>query len=254
MSYGTLAMTTPGAAPLALMPAARESQCVSSTKRRLLLALVLIAHGLALAVAFHMRVEGGVDQAPGLLQVSWLKDEHPAPPAEPEPTAKPKPLPMRVKRTAALPRRVKRILAIDAATPSPSASTTIVPEVNDPAPSRAEQAELVPMARAAASDRLPGAVQAPTAPSVDADYLSNPAPEYPPLSRQLREQGLVTLRVHVTAQGNADAVQLYRSSSFARLDKAAFDVVWIWRFVPARQGREDVAGWVIVPIRFILRS
>lgn len=91
-------------------------------------------------------------------------------------------------------------------------------------------------------------------PNFEADYLSNPAPVYPALSRQLKEKGVVSLRIHVTAEGKADSVQLHQSSGFERLDRAASEVVWRWRFVPARQGQEAVAAWVIVPIHFIFRS
>ncbi|OGT20603.1 MAG: hypothetical protein A2V90_05080 [Gammaproteobacteria bacterium RBG_16_57_12] len=91
-------------------------------------------------------------------------------------------------------------------------------------------------------------------PRFDADYLDNPAPAYPPLSRRLREQGTVLLRVHVEPSGIPGQVELKQSSGHARLDQAALDTVQLWRFVPARQGGAAVAGWVIVPISFMLRS
>ncbi len=90
------------------------------------------------------------------------------------------------------------------------------------------------------------------APRFDAAYLDNPAPSYPPLSRRAGEQGRVLLRVHVTADGLADDVQVRESSGFARLDTAAQETVRRWRFVPARQGDRQVAAWVIVPINFAL--
>lgn len=49
-------------------------------------------------------------------------------------------------------------------------------------------------------------------------------------------------------------VQLHQSSGYERLDQAATEVVWRWRFVPAKQSGKEVAGWVIVPIRFFLRG
>jgi periplasmic protein TonB len=227
---------------------------VAPAMRRLLFAAVAVAHVLTLLFVLHLKTEGGSDHAPGVLQVSWLNDEHPAPPATPEPSVKPKPLPMRVKQAAAATQRVKPILAIKSDAPAPTDVVTIAPQTKDLSPSRPEDATALPKGPAAASATQAGAVPAPSAPSFEADYLSNPAPEYPALSRQLHEHGLVTLRIHVTADGKPDNVLLYQGSGYARLDQAAIDVVWRWRFVPARQGREDVAGWVIVPIRFILRS
>lgn len=94
----------------------------------------------------------------------------------------------------------------------------------------------------------------PTAPRFDADYLDNPKPVYPPISRLEREQGKVLLRVHVDAGGAADKVEMQAGSGFERLDKAAIAAVSRWRFVPARQGSEPVAAWVVVPIVFSLKD
>lgn len=89
-------------------------------------------------------------------------------------------------------------------------------------------------------------------PSFQADYLSNPAPGYPRISKRLGEQGEVSLRVLVDAQGKPRQVELDVSSGFARLDRAALDVVLRWSFVPARRGSRAVEAWVIVPIVFRL--
>jgi protein TonB len=118
---------------------------------------------------------------------------------------------------------------------------------------------------AASSDARPAAVAAApassagepapvSAPRFDADYLDNPAPAYPPLSRKLGEQGQVLLHVFVAADGHAGKVDIRDSSGFERLDRAARDAVQRWRFTPARQGDKTVAAWVLVPISFSLRS
>lgn len=91
-------------------------------------------------------------------------------------------------------------------------------------------------------------------PSFNADYLDNPAPAYPGLSRKLREQGQVLLRVNVDAAGHPEQVTLHVSSGYARLDERAVETVWRWKFVPARQGSQPVAAWVIVPIQFSLKG
>lgn len=99
---------------------------------------------------------------------------------------------------------------------------------------------------------------APTAPRTqpifNADYLDNPAPAYPPLSRRLGEQGRVILRVLVNVRGTADEVQLRTPSGFARLDEAACDTVRRWKFVPAKRGAEAVPAWVLIPISFRLEG
>lgn len=93
-----------------------------------------------------------------------------------------------------------------------------------------------------------------TPPRFDADYLDNPKPAYPPLSRRLGEEGKVILRVFVESSGQPSKVEIQTSSGFPRLDEAASAAVSRWRFVPARRGEEQVAAWVRVPIVFALRS
>ncbi|MDR3299507.1 MAG: energy transducer TonB [Candidatus Accumulibacter sp.] len=88
----------------------------------------------------------------------------------------------------------------------------------------------------------------------DAAYLRNPKPSYPPMSKRLREEGKVMLRVHVLADGNAGQVEIKQSSGSARLDEAARIAVHRWRFVPARRRNEAVDAWVVVPISFNLES
>ena len=95
---------------------------------------------------------------------------------------------------------------------------------------------------------------APTQPRCDADYLNNPAPRYPPMSRRMREEGVVLVRVYVLPNGQPDVVELKRSSGSSRLDESALAAVKLWKFVPARRGAEAVAAWVVVPVAFNLTA
>lgn len=97
-------------------------------------------------------------------------------------------------------------------------------------------------------------VVVPTQPRFDADYLDNPKPAYPAISRRLAEQGRVVLRVRVEADGRAAEVQLHGSSGSPRLDQSALDTVRRWKFVPARLGQMPTAAWVLVPIAFTLKD
>ncbi|MDR3322926.1 MAG: energy transducer TonB [Zoogloeaceae bacterium] len=229
--------------------------------RLLLFALVLAAHGMGLLFALHLKTMGGSDKPPGVLQVRWIETEPPddKPPAtpEPEPDVAPRPLPMRPQPAPPRPQpraKPSPLLAIPAETPSLEGLSTVAPESETPETDAPAANALVLPQGAIATGGETGATQELTAPIFEADYLANPAPEYPSLSRKEGEQGLVTLYIHITPAGRADKVMLHKSSGFARLDKAASEVVWRWRFVPARRGQENVAGWVLVPIRFILRS
>lgn len=88
----------------------------------------------------------------------------------------------------------------------------------------------------------------------DADYLQNPAPAYPAMSRRLGEEGRVLLRVHVDASGRPIQIEVKTSSGSPRLDQSALDAVGRWKFIPARRGEEAIAAWVQVPIVFNLKS
>jgi protein TonB len=91
-------------------------------------------------------------------------------------------------------------------------------------------------------------------PNFNAAYLNNPAPDYPPISRRLGEQGLVLLQVQVTADGAAGSVELQTGSGSTRLDQAALEAVKKWRFIPAKRGEQLVSASVVVPIRFSLEG
>lgn len=88
----------------------------------------------------------------------------------------------------------------------------------------------------------------------DADYLDNPKPAYPKVSRKLGEEGKVILRVRVSATGLPEHIELKHTSGSPRLDQAALDTVIRWRFVPARRGDEAIASWVLVPVAFNLQG
>lgn len=137
----------------------------------------------------------------------------------------------------------------DSASPATAVPTTVPDAPKSASPSHAA----VPAAPATpATPNAPAA--APSVPRFDADYLNNPTPAYPPLSRRLREEGKVVLRVLVEPSGAAGTVEMRTSSGFERLDKSAISAVSRWKFVPAKQGNEAVGAWVLVPIVFSLKD
>lgn len=89
-------------------------------------------------------------------------------------------------------------------------------------------------------------------PSASADYLNNPKPAYPPLSRRLREEGKVVLRVLIETDGTATKAEVRHSSGYERLDQAALQTVLKWRYLPARRNGVPEAMWFNVPINFVL--
>ena len=131
-------------------------------------------------------------------------------------------------------------LAIADPTPSPHAPAGVVtPTV--PAPTVAPPIAVAPPA--------PARVELP---SSDADYLQNPKPTYPGLSKRLGEQGKVVLRVFIEADGKAEKAEIKQSSGFERLDQAALATVLRWRYVPGKRAGVAEGMWFNVPISFVL--
>ncbi|HQQ75393.1 MAG TPA: TonB family protein [Pseudomonadales bacterium] len=95
----------------------------------------------------------------------------------------------------------------------------------------------------------PKPAPAPVAARYDADYLNNPAPSYPQLSRRLGEEGQVLVRVQVSADGKVLSVELKQSSGFERLDEAALKAVAKYRFTAIGH-----ISSVVVPIKFNLKK
>lgn len=89
-------------------------------------------------------------------------------------------------------------------------------------------------------------------PSTSADYLRNPPPVYPPVSKRLGEQGRVVLRVLIDTEGRAEKAEIRESSGYERLDQAALKTVLQWRYVPGKRGGVPETMWFNVPINFVL--
>ncbi|NWB97026.1 TonB family protein [Pseudomonas gingeri] len=87
-----------------------------------------------------------------------------------------------------------------------------------------------------------------------AGYLNNPPPAYPPVAARLRQEGVVTLRVHVQANGRPTEIQVFKSSGFDALDQSAVKAVNQWTFMPAKRGEVAIDGWVNVPLAFKLSN
>lgn len=79
-------------------------------------------------------------------------------------------------------------------------------------------------------------------------------PHYPEAARREGAEGVVTLRFEVLATGKVGTVQVQRSAGRLDLDRAAVEAVRTWLFEPARRGKEAVAIWVTLPVRFELHT
>jgi protein TonB len=173
-----------------------------------------------------------------------------SPPKDVVPQVLPKPAP--VKPHVAKPRPVPTPPVITAAPQAPALSVAPTPPTIPVPVAPPEAVVVAPPAPYIAPAPAPPAPVTP--PSFNADYLNNPPPAYPALSRRMGEEGKVVLRVFVSEQGLPTQVQMSTSSGHGRLDDAAMKTVLQWRFVPARRGDTPVGAWVLVPIAFTLRS
>lgn len=134
----------------------------------------------------------------------------------------------------------------------PDPDVPVISSVSLPVSAPEPPAAPPPAAPTVAPDVVP-AVPRIQLPSATADYLSNPAPAYPPMSKRLQEQGRVLLYVLVDARGQPARIELKASSGYSRLDEAALATVQRWTFVPGRRNGVAESMWVEVPIEFRLR-
>lgn len=62
--------------------------------------------------------------------------------------------------------------------------------------------------------------------------------------------GETLLRIHISAQGVVDTVQVERSSGHEEFDEAALRGARELRFEPATRGGEPVPAWWLLPVQF----
>jgi protein TonB len=171
------------------------------------------------------------------------------PPAPPPPQPRPQPQIAPAVRPAArqpVAPPAPQPLAIADPTPTPQAPIGVLTP-QPPAPPIT-----TPVALAPAAPPAPPAPPRIVLPSSDADYLANPRPAYPPLSKRLGEQGKVVVRVLIGTDGAAQKAEIRTSSGFDRLDQAALATVQRWRYVPGKRDGVPEAMWFNVPINFVL--
>ncbi len=206
---------------------------------------VLLAHlGLAWLLSLGLLSSAPTAGEPDHVIMATVVMDVPAPPAPTPQPVVPKPQPQ--------------------AKPSTKPTTPVTPQVQ-PSPlvtqaAPSEAAPTVPTAAptpaaapaAAGNQRPTTSTSAVVLPSSDADYLNNPAPAYPRMSRRMGEQGTVVLRVFINTEGRAEKAEIRTSSGYSRLDEAGLDTVKRWRYVPGKRAGVPEAMWFNVPIRFVL--
>jgi TonB family protein len=77
-------------------------------------------------------------------------------------------------------------------------------------------------------------------------------PRYPESARRAGAQGVTVLKLRILENGRVDEVLVEKSAGHPDLDTEAADAVKRWLFEPARMGKQPVAVWVLLPIKFEL--
>jgi periplasmic protein TonB len=206
-----------------------------------LLAHVAVAWLLMQGLISHQPTTGEVDK---VIMASAVMDM-PAPPA-------PKPQLVQTKPQAqskALPKPWPTVQP--ALHPSPVVTQATPSEAAPIVPAAAPTASATPVAP---GHQRPNTTPNPVVslPSSDVDYLNNPAPAYPRMSRRQGEQGTVVLRVFINTEGRSEKAEIRTSSGYSRLDEAALDTVKRWRYLPGKRAGVPEGMWFNVPIRFVL--
>ncbi|MBU6390944.1 MAG: energy transducer TonB [Planctomycetota bacterium] len=85
-------------------------------------------------------------------------------------------------------------------------------------------------------------------------YFQNRPPKYPPLAKQMHQEGLVMLMVEIDQKGVPVKVEVKQSSGYQLLDQAALEAVRHWRFQSERIGDLPIESKVTIPVRFRLEE
>ena len=236
------------------------------TQRNLLVAggVLLLHVGAVWALQSGLVRRAVADVMPETIMAVLIEPEPPQAVTPPKPMAPPPPPPVAhkvVRHTAPPPAPAPRPAPLPVAKPTPqpaleapvAAPTQVaLAPIAQPVVEAAPPAPPAPPAPVVVAKAVPAAPTPVELPVSDAEYLQNPKPSYPAISRKLREQGKVVVDVLIGADGSAQQARLKSSSGFDRLDATALATVQRWRYVPGKKGGVATAMWFSVPINFVL--
>lgn len=250
---------------VALLPMASARPVLAVVKRGYYRQSLMVA--AALAVSLHAALltlpkaqPADTITPPVPIQVQWL--------ANPAQEAKAAVTPVNPATSKPLPDQPKAKPKAKAKT-APKSKPLLTSQSSRPQPADVPAPQPIPAAEVArpaadagpppSSANYPDAdkslAQAPDSlPHLNAAYLNNPAPDYPPTARAAGEQGKVLLKALIDHQGHVAEISVRKTSGYPSLDHAALNSVKQWRFVPAQRQGETVAAWVLVPVLFDLEG
>jgi protein TonB len=237
----------------------RSPRSEATASRLGVLALIVLLHGGLLFFSVQSTLDRVNPQPPVPREIfaRFIAAEpaRPAPAIQPIPhtPAKPVEAPLKPAKPPVAIRRQSQ-----APTPAepkpPSSNTTPTSNAKPATPSTSNDASTAASAPAAAVP-TPSGPAAPAAPRTvtGVAYIRPPAPDYPALSRRMKEEGTVRLRILVNESGRAQNVEVQKSSGSGRLDNAARDAALQALFKPHLEDGRPVSVYVSVPINFSLQ-
>lgn len=235
------------------LPSPTAAKPLLSRNLTIALSVVLLHAGLIWVLQSGLLIRAAEILIPVTVMSQFIDAPVQAQPAKPQPPAPPKPA-LPTQPTPARPAPVKPVAPTPApplAVAAPAAQATVQAA---PAPAPSPPAKSAAPATAANPPAAPAAAAVVQQPSSNADYLQNPKPAYPALSARLGETGRTVYKVWIGTDGKPQRAELVSSSGFPRLDKATYDTVMSWRYVPGMRNGVAEAMAVNVPIHWELRS
>ncbi len=166
---------------------------------------------------------------------------------EPPRVAPPPPPPKAARPTPRLPPPPMPVATRDPV-PAPNAPTGVL-EPQPPAPPI-----MAPVAPAPAPPAPPAAARLVEITQGETEYIRPPRVVYPALSKRSGETGVVIIAVYYNAAGYAKRAEVFKSSGFERLDRAAREAVMASQVTPFRRAgiSEDTQFLLKAPINFVL--
>lgn len=219
-----------------------------NSMRGLVLTLALSLH-LWVAIWMQQPAEPFTKAQPMIMEVSLVAA--PSQQAAAAPVIQPKPVEPK-KEPVKKPVKKKPVTHKQIELPKPQAMADELL----PAPSKSESAPAPVAASAAANiaSKTTADTASFTEANFNANYGSNPKPNYPGIATSRGWEGTVRLLVRVSIDGYSEEVTIQRSSGYDVLDEAAIEAVEKWKFIPAKRGDTPVSSSVIVPINFVLNN
>ncbi|QEI07271.1 energy transducer TonB [Pigmentiphaga aceris] len=178
-------------------------------------------------------------------------------PEPPKPKPVPKPIPKPVPKPT--PKPVARPIPTPEPAPQPD-PTPSAPVETAPAPSPPPAAAAPPPSGAPTGAAAPAGPTGPPGPPQPKmighiDYLgAPPTPVFPSISRRMREEGVVVVRVQINTKGYVDQATIQKSSGYERLDESALQAVRRAAFKPYTENGVAYPALADIPFNFKLKD